>query len=180
MSLDIKFDEIMKRCCICCEDYVCSDKVVKYSCHCKYIYHTNCLLEWLGHQGSGCPICRKAYSGEYLLRAIYKTDIEQPDFEPFYFHPPITIDYLSIESDDDDLISLGVEDNTGNPSVQLDTLQHQFTPDAPLNPFNDPEFSLSLDYSFTLPLYQQIQTDVPSVTTQLFNENYGFDLHHQI
>jgi len=67
----MNFDEIMKKCCICSENYACLDEVIKYPCECKYIHHKSCLLEWLGYSGSGCPICRKRYTGNYLLQGIY-------------------------------------------------------------------------------------------------------------
>lgn len=177
----MNFDEIMKKCCICSENYACLDEVVKYPCECKYIHHKSCLLEWLGYSGSGCPICRKAYTGNYLLQGVYTTDAELPDFEPFYFHPPVVIDYESInslDSDSNDGDSLGGIDYTGNPAIppiaplqlsepsyELPTpnVVYQFTPDTPLNPLTDPDFSLSIDHSFSIPLY--INYNQPPVIT---------------
>lgn len=195
----MNFDEIMKKCCICSENYACLDEVIKYPCECKYIHHKSCLLEWLGYSGSGCPICRKRYTGNYLLQGIYTTDVELPDFEPFYFHPPVTIDYESIdsddtESDDDSLVEV---DYTGNPPLELSDPPYQFTPDTPFNPLTDPEFSLNIDHSFSIPLYinyNQAPTttttvttttvttseSAPPITVQLFNENFGLNLNNNI
>lgn len=208
----MNFDEIMKKCCICSEEYVCLDDVIKFPCDCKYIHHKDCLLEWLGYPGSGCPICRKSYLGGVLLKGVYTTDVELPDFEPFYFHQPITIDYQSMDSDDNSISSndtdslIGV-DYTGNPlgpigpvlgplvlldpPYQLQTqthVEHQFTPDAPLNPLADPDFSLTIDHSFSIPLYinqssvQDTTTNssVPPIITQLFNQNFGLNLNQHI
>lgn len=212
----MNFDEIMKKCCICSENYACLDEVIKYPCECKYIHHKSCLLEWLGYSDSGCPICRKAYTGNYLLQGVYTTDIELPDFEPFYFHPPVTIDYQSMNSDDtesddtesDDGDSLVEVYYTGNPDIPpiaplelsdppyelpVPHVEHQFTPDTPLNPLVDPEFSLTIDHSFSIPLYinyNQLPVSAattvttsesaPPITVQLFNENFGLNLNNNI
>lgn len=222
----MNFDEIMKKCCICSENYACLDEVIKYPCECKYIHHKSCLLEWLGYSGSGCPICRKAYTGNYLLQGVYTTDVELPDFEPFYFHPPVVIDYESInslDSDSDDGDSLVGVDYTGNLTIPpvaplqlseppyelpIPHMEHQFTPDTPLNPLTDPDFSLSIDHSFSIPLYinynqppvttapplspVQVTTapsstttvttseSAPPITVQLFNENFGLNLNNNI
>lgn len=209
----MNFDEIMKKCCICSEIYACLDEVIKFPCECKYIHHKSCLLEWLGYQGSGCPICRKPYTGDYLLQGVYTTDVELPDFEPFYFHRPVTINYQSdLDYSDDDENLLDEVDYTDNPlaphlppvaplelsnSPILFTVpytEHQFTPDTPLNPLTDPEFSLNIDHSFSIPLYiNQNQPPVqaplasttitttsataPPITTQLFDQNFGLNLN---
>lgn len=196
----MNFDEIMKKCCICNEIYYCLDEVIKFPCECKYIHHKSCLLEWLGYQGAGCPICRKPYTADYLLQGVYSTDVELPNFKPLYFHRPVAIDYHS-DSDND-------ENYTNNPlvsplssvsSLQLSDshilfpetyIEHQFTPDTPLNPLTDPDFSLTIDHSFSIPLYinhnqlnvqdQLTSTTSPPITTQLFDQNFGLKFNNNI
>lgn len=212
--MNINFDEIMKKCCICNETYVCLDEVIKYPCNCKYIYHKSCLFEWLSYSGSGCPICRKPYKDNYFLQGVYSTNIKSPDFEPFYYKPPVNINTFDDDTDDEDTDDTDDEDTddedtddtdnedyTGNPTmptmptvptIPLQSSEHQFTPDTPLNPLVDPEFSLSIDHSFSIPLYinyNQPPTSTTStitnqnsnpITTQLFNQNFGLNLHNNI
>lgn len=44
-------------CCICCEELINNDEVVKLKCHYLHIYHAKCIKNWLINKFF-CPICK--------------------------------------------------------------------------------------------------------------------------
>jgi hypothetical protein len=55
----VRFDDlpsdVSKECCICMEDFIETDTIVKTAC--THLYHRHCLADWL-RQARTCPVCR--------------------------------------------------------------------------------------------------------------------------
>lgn len=158
----MRLDDILKQCCICSEDFITADEIIKYPCECKYIYHKSCLLEWLGYPESGCPICRKPLLIFPLQEGIFTAGVNEITLTELDFVQ--TVSNISYLSSDDDLDSLDdwINDEyiplNENPTTPLlppiQPLQPlQLTPDNPLSAQQSHDFSTTFEHTFSIPLY---------------------------
>lgn len=58
------------KCCICYCDFEPGDKVTQLKCNEAHLFHTDCIIEWIGHGENTCPICRAPIENVDDLRAM--------------------------------------------------------------------------------------------------------------
>lgn len=151
----MKLDGILKRCCICSDDFITTDEIIKYPCECKYIHHKSCLLEWLGYPDSGCPICRKPFFTLPLQEGIFTEGVNEITLTELDFVPTVSaISYLSSE-DDLDSSDDWVDEDGEYPSFEGNPIASplQLTPDNPLSTQQNHDFSITFEHTFSIPLY---------------------------
>ena len=58
------------KCCICYCDFEPGDKVTQLKCNEAHLFHTDYIIEWIGHGENTCPICRAPIENVDDLRAM--------------------------------------------------------------------------------------------------------------